>query len=148
MSKYRQSGGENARFRTDVSIKHRVSAERVTSTLIGRYSETQQQALSIVQIWQQDSSQTVHAFAVDYYSIVFFEVFFLLFWNEVKTLQVQDVSWVWKFSGMSGISGKLASMKTWALTSATSESTALDYEILQSHDRTKPIFIAISKEIS
>ena len=41
MSMYRQSGGEIARFRTEVSIKHGVSAESATSTLIGRYSETQ-----------------------------------------------------------------------------------------------------------
>ena len=36
------SGGENAGFRTEVSIKHGVCAERATSTLIGRHSETQQ----------------------------------------------------------------------------------------------------------
>ena len=42
MSMYRQSGGESARFRTEVSIKHGVSAERATLTLTGRYSETQQ----------------------------------------------------------------------------------------------------------
>ena len=37
-----QSHGENARFRTEVTIKHGVSAEKATSTLTGRYSETQQ----------------------------------------------------------------------------------------------------------
>ena len=42
ISMYRQSGGENVGLRTEVSIKHRVCAERVTSTLTGRYSETQQ----------------------------------------------------------------------------------------------------------
>ena len=42
MSMYRQSGDENAGFRTEASIKHRVHAERATSTLIRRYSETQQ----------------------------------------------------------------------------------------------------------
>ena len=41
MSMYRQSGGENAGFRTEVSIKHAVNAERVILTLIGRYSEAQ-----------------------------------------------------------------------------------------------------------
>ena len=41
MSMYRPSADENARFRTEVSIKTGVSAERVSSTLIGRYSQTQ-----------------------------------------------------------------------------------------------------------
>ena len=42
MSMYRQRGGENAAFGTEVSIKHRVHAESTTLTLIERYSETQQ----------------------------------------------------------------------------------------------------------
>ena len=42
MSMYRQSGGENAGFWTEVSIKHRVRAKSATLTLIGRYSETTQ----------------------------------------------------------------------------------------------------------
>ena len=59
ISMYRQSGSENARFRTEVSITHGVRAERVTSTLTGRYAESEtQQAL---QIKWRDSPQTARA---------------------------------------------------------------------------------------
>ena len=90
-----------------VSIKHRVSAERVTWTFDWKI------------LWDTTSLTDLTAgFPSDgmrircwlFLFIIFFWSFFCLFWKEVNTLKIRDASWVWTFSRMSGISGKLASM--------------------------------------
>ena len=104
-SMYMQSGGENAGFRTEVS-NNRVSTERATSTLIGRYSATRQAYTDLTAGFLSDSAST--GFWLLLYHFLW-QVFFS-FWKEVKALKIRDASWVWKFSGMLGISKKLASM--------------------------------------
>ena len=91
MSMYRQSGDENAGFRTEVSIKHRIHAESVTSTLIGRYSETTN-LTDLTAGFPSDSARTCCWPLLEQ-----FLWGFLLFWKEVKTLKIQDASWKWKF---------------------------------------------------
>ena len=71
MSMYRQSGGENAGFRTEGIIKHGVCAERATSTLTGRYSETQQALL-----YGSNNRIPLRALA---FAVVSFEVFLFRF---------------------------------------------------------------------
>ena len=98
MSMYRQSGGENAGFRTEVSNTGSVLKERLWHCLedILRHNKL---CTDLMVGFPSDGAR-IRCWLLLYH---FLWGFFLLFWKEVKTLKMWDASWVWKFSGMSEI---------------------------------------------
>ena len=82
MSMYRQSGGENAAFRTEVSIKHGVSAKEwlwLWLKDILRHNKPYRSNSEIPLRWCAQSLLTI--------TLPFSLKFVLLFWKEIKTLK-------------------------------------------------------------
>ena len=107
MSMYRPSGGENAGFRTEVTIKHGSQCWKSDFDFDWKMFWDTTSLTDLTAGFPSDGA-CIRCWLLLYH---FLWRFFLLFWNDVKTLKMWDTFWAWKSSGMLGISGKPASMQ-------------------------------------